>query len=420
MLRGLVECAVAFGAASRALANAEQPDGGLTWARVQARHGWFTFHMGRQPAAKALLEQSLERMRALGASAEMVFALNYLAAICSYLGEYRTTYALCHESLDITQALGDLYDQGIACNILGQALYGRGEYVTAKQWFQRSLTINQQIGNSWSIAFSLINLGNVDYALGEYAEARRLFEQGLRIREETGDARGVAICFNRLGDTAVALKEYSQAEDRYQHSLALFRAIGNQWGMASALINLGRLAYIQAHYLPAAQAFQEALRLAIGIQALPQVLAIFGNMAELLRASGEIAWADELAQFVAGEPETLATCQPHAERVLAWAGADAASVRSVGLGQLVDAVAAPPDPAPAQSKAPVASYPAGLTAREIEVLRLVAQGLTDAQVAEQLVLSRRTVSTHLTSIYGKLQVTSRSAATRFAFEHGLT
>jgi len=53
------------------------------------------------------------------------------------------------------------------------------------------------------------------------------------------------------------------------------------------------------------------------------------------------------------------------------------------------------------------------------VLRLVAQGLTDAQVAERLILSRRTVSTHLTSIYSKLQVASRSAATRFAVEHGL-
>ena len=64
--------------------------------------------------------------------------------------------------------------------------------------------------------------------------------------------------------------------------------------------------------------------------------------------------------------------------------------------------------------------PAGLTAREVEVLRLVAQGLTDAQVADELVLSRRTVSTHLTSIYGKLGINSRSAATRFALEHGLT
>jgi DNA-binding NarL/FixJ family response regulator len=60
-----------------------------------------------------------------------------------------------------------------------------------------------------------------------------------------------------------------------------------------------------------------------------------------------------------------------------------------------------------------------LTAREVEVLRLVAEGLTDAQVAERLVLSPRTVSQHLRSVYNKLGVSSRAAATRFAIEHRL-
>ncbi len=64
-------------------------------------------------------------------------------------------------------------------------------------------------------------------------------------------------------------------------------------------------------------------------------------------------------------------------------------------------------------------YPAGLTAREVEVLRLVAQGLSDAQVAEQLVISPRTVNFHLTSLYGKLGVSSRAAATRYAIEQHL-
>jgi len=72
---------------------------------------------------------------------------------------------------------------------------------------------------------------------------------------------------------------------------------------------------------------------------------------------------------------------------------------------------APPDKA--------STYPAGLSAREVEVLRLLTQGLSDAEIAEHLVVSPRTVNTHLTSIYRKLQVTSRSAATRFAIEHQL-
>ena len=68
--------------------------------------------------------------------------------------------------------------------------------------------------------------------------------------------------------------------------------------------------------------------------------------------------------------------------------------------------------------APMASVgsSAGLSAREVEVLRLVAQGLTDAQVAEQLVISPRTVNWHLSAIYSKLGVSSRAAATRYALE----
>jgi DNA-binding CsgD family transcriptional regulator len=62
------------------------------------------------------------------------------------------------------------------------------------------------------------------------------------------------------------------------------------------------------------------------------------------------------------------------------------------------------------------SYPFGLSAREVQVLRLVSQGMTDAQVADHLSISYRTVTTHLTSIFNKLGVSSRVAATRIAIE----
>ena len=65
------------------------------------------------------------------------------------------------------------------------------------------------------------------------------------------------------------------------------------------------------------------------------------------------------------------------------------------------------------------AYPAGLSAREAEVLRLVASGMTNAEVAEKLFISPRTVNWHLGSIYRKLGFASRTEATRFAVEHGL-
>jgi DNA-binding CsgD family transcriptional regulator/tetratricopeptide (TPR) repeat protein len=66
-----------------------------------------------------------------------------------------------------------------------------------------------------------------------------------------------------------------------------------------------------------------------------------------------------------------------------------------------------------------ASLPSGLTAREAEVLRLVATGRSNSQIAADLVLSEKTVARHLSNIFGKLDVGSRTAATAYAFEHGL-
>jgi DNA-binding CsgD family transcriptional regulator/tetratricopeptide (TPR) repeat protein len=68
---------------------------------------------------------------------------------------------------------------------------------------------------------------------------------------------------------------------------------------------------------------------------------------------------------------------------------------------------------------PTAPFTGGLSPRELDVLRLVAQGCADAEVGEQLFISHRTVGRHLQSIYNKLGVNSRTAAVAYAFEHGL-
>lgn len=65
------------------------------------------------------------------------------------------------------------------------------------------------------------------------------------------------------------------------------------------------------------------------------------------------------------------------------------------------------------------TYPDRLTSREVNVLKLVSVGLTNRQIAQRLGLSSRTIDAHLRSIFGKIGVGSRSAATRWAVEHGL-
>jgi ATP/maltotriose-dependent transcriptional regulator MalT len=66
------------------------------------------------------------------------------------------------------------------------------------------------------------------------------------------------------------------------------------------------------------------------------------------------------------------------------------------------------------------NLPGGLTAREVEVLRLVAVGKSNPAIAAELVLSEKTVSRHLSNIFGKIDVASRTAAAAHAFEHHLT
>ena len=63
--------------------------------------------------------------------------------------------------------------------------------------------------------------------------------------------------------------------------------------------------------------------------------------------------------------------------------------------------------------------PGGLTARELEIVRLVATGRTNRAIAEELVISEKTVARHLSNVFSKLGVSSRSAVTAFAYEHQL-
>ena len=65
------------------------------------------------------------------------------------------------------------------------------------------------------------------------------------------------------------------------------------------------------------------------------------------------------------------------------------------------------------------AFPAGLSAREVEVLRLLARGMTNSQIAQELYVSPSTVNGHLTSAYRKTGSSGRAEAARFASEHGL-
>jgi ATP/maltotriose-dependent transcriptional regulator MalT len=214
-----------------------------------------------------------------------------------------------------------------------------------------------------------------------------------------GDRSGVIRSLGTLAEVAFARGDYAAAHALYDEALTLTSELGERWFIGWWLEALARIA----------AACGEAERAA----------RLLGAFSALCEATGAVM----PAQVLSNAQRTQAAVQAALDEerfATAWAAGRALTPeQAIALGRR------PPAPRPVLQAAPPApagsrpGHPAGLTAREVEVLRLVAEGLTDAQVAEHLFLSPRTVNGHLRAIYGKLGVATRAAATRFALEHGL-
>jgi DNA-binding CsgD family transcriptional regulator len=238
---------------------------------------------------------------------------------------------------------------------------------------------------------------------------------------------------------AESQKDYAEAKVLFEESVALFRDLGDPWGLSLALRHLGYVSSGQGDYERAAALFKESLVLCgelgekwFSSMCLEDLAVVAGLAGDHRRAVQLLGAAEELREVVGAAVRSLYRADYDRTVATAGAGLDEAAFaaawaegRAMTLEQaIVEAqqVMAPPqviEPAPSATAPSSPAYPAGLTAREVEVLRLVAQGLTNAQVAEKLVITPGTVNVHLTSIYSKLQVTSRTAATRYAIEHNL-
>jgi len=198
-------------------------------------------------------------------------------------------------------------------------------------------------------------------------------------------ALGWAAYHRAAGDAALA-REHAEA------ALAHAGDPRQPLALLAAHRLLGELATVDGHAADAATHLDAALALADACAAPYERALTLLAMAELH------ATTDDHVEATTALAAAYAILHPLEARP-ALARADALAARLAA-------------PAPA-------AYPAGLTAREVEVLRLVATGLPNAAVAARLFLAPRTVNTHLTSIYTKIGVDNRAAATRFALEHGL-
>ncbi|MGH6900982.1 MAG: tetratricopeptide repeat protein, partial [Geminicoccaceae bacterium] len=384
----------------------------------------------------------LERALTLGegvASAARARALNNLGNLAFNLGDLDRTQTAYEQSLAMRRELDDREGIADTLNNLGMVAIARGEYPRARELLEASLALGREHGRS-DMPVTLINLGDVAFAEGDNDRALAWYEAALATSREMGNVWLVAYCLSKLGLVAHRRSDDAAARCLLDESLALFRDIGDKPGTSDVLRILGWVHLEQHEVAQAAALVGEALTLrwelgerrgiAEGLEGLAAVAVQRGHAAAATRWLGTAAAlraATALAQLpterAASERElarTRAALGPTAFDA-AWSQGqrtppDQAIAETLALAAEIAAEAPPTEPVP---PSPASRNPAGLSEREVEVLRLVTAGLTNAEIAEQLFLSPRTVQAHLSRIYRKLGVRTRAEATHFTLGHGL-
>jgi ATP/maltotriose-dependent transcriptional regulator MalT len=338
--------------------------------------------------ARTLMEQSVSLCQAEEDKWLLGHALDSLARLSWEQGDAEATRQLSEQGMQLGQESGETRAQISPRKLLAAVALAQGDDAQAAELARELLTIAQQVGDKESVFSALFLLGTIAKDQGDDTQALTLYHQSLALARETGTARNISLVDSRLGELAYRQGDVVQANALYRESLSLAQRFEDKAVVGWSLLGLARIARAQGHYGLAASLLGAAeARLNVPIDL---------NLAERTDYEREVA----VTRTYLGQ-ETYAKAQEK------------------GRSMTPEQALTPLEPAMTAKLHAPSAYPDGLTVREVEVLRLVALGLPDAQVADKLVISPRTVQGHLRSIYTKIAVNSRSAATRYAIDHKL-
>jgi DNA-binding CsgD family transcriptional regulator len=336
------------------------------------------------------------------------------------------------EALALYRQLGDREGEAAAIFGLGNAAIWLGEYEEASTLFAESMRLYGVVNNEWGLTRSLAYLACVHWFADDTPKARPLFVQALTAYRAMGDQWGIAFTQYGLAFAAMSEGDYPLALDYFLQAHAILEGIGDRRGLIRTQAGLGRLALLQADLATAREKWLAAISLteelgvrwgtAVNLDGLAGIAVRLGHgelAARLFGAAANLRTRLGVPQpptFQVWYDQDIAQAHQLLEETAfnaAWHDGERATVT-----ELVAAFTRTIPPLIPDS--PGSSQPAvRLSRREQEVLRLVSQGFTDAQVAEQLVVSVRTIHAHLQSIYNKLGVANRMAAVHLALTQKL-
>ncbi len=346
-------------------------------------------------------------------------ALNRAAALASRQGDYRGAIAFYERAQSLFETAGDTAGLAETLQGLSMQLDSVGETERAQALMETTLGLFRAIGDIRGQAGVLNNIGYQALLHGQLERAGPVLEQSVQLWQQVGDRNYLALARYNLGKLACLQSDFPRARQLLTEALVEFRVLGHQRMTAFGHYQLAELARLEGDNGGAREGFQRAL----------------ATLREMGEQSGTVWCLEALAQLATVDRQ-------HDSAVRLWGAADALrtrigevlntdqiAVREQALGQARDALGdnlvllawtegqvEPLDEvlrqvasSPGSAKGSTVAAPAKtvLSTREWEVARLIADGRTDTEIAEVLVISRRTAENHTRHILAKLGFRSR-------------
>ncbi|HEY6279133.1 MAG TPA: tetratricopeptide repeat protein [Streptosporangiaceae bacterium] len=308
-----------------------------------------------------------------------------------------------------------------------------GDYPEAVRLATTALSIFDGLGLRERSAFAATVLGSAHRYLGQRDEARRCFETAMDLRAKLDDRRGMSVAMNNLALMALDDGDLAGARANFEQALVIKRQLGDYHSLAVGLANLSDVLIKTGDLAAARRVLGEAAELAEG-QDTPQLTGLLEANRGYLAAAEE-RWAAAAGHYRAaalahqegGHAHDVVVALTGLGRAVYRLGRRDEAVRHLRAAEAMAAGIANPQRlaevrtalAEIGESGGATALPDGLTARQVDVLRLLADGKSNKQIAAELRLSPVTIERHLATVYRKLGLGGRVEAARYAVTHGL-